>query len=144
MATRNITFALLNGFSLDAISGLHTLTTDALNIQLVTDVVTAATATNTALTEVTGANYTAGGIACSQTINTAGAVNTVQSAVDFLWTENASGFTGANSAVIRNQTSGRIIAFADIRDGGTTAVDSTGQDVDINLANGTDLFTVGA
>lgn len=142
MATRNITFTLFNGFTNDLITEQHNLSSDTLQIRLVTDVAAATDATNTAFTEVTGANYSAGGIACSQTVNVAGAVNTIQSAVDFLWSENASGFTGANSAIIYNSTSSRAIAFADLRDG-ATAVDSTGQDVDINLENGTDLFTVG-
>lgn len=143
MATRAITFTLFNGFTNDLITELHNLSSDTLQIRLVTDVAAATDATNTAFTEVTGANYSAGGIACSQTVNVAGAVNTIQSAVDFLWSENASGFTNANSAIIYNSTSSRAIAFADIRDG-VTAVGSTNQDVDINLENGTDLFSLGA
>lgn len=143
MATRNITFTLLNAVSSDLAAELHQLTSDALNILLVTDVLTAATASDFALTEVTGNNYTAGGIACAQTLDVSGNIVTVQSAVDFLWSEDASGFTNANFAVIRNQTSGRIIAIADIREGGTTAVSSAAQDVDINLENGSDLFTIG-
>lgn len=142
MATRAITFNLVNGFHVDLANKLHNLTTDTLSIRLTSTTIAVTTATNAALTEVTGTNYTAGGIVCSQTLSTVAAATTIESAIDFLWTEHATGFTDAYMAVIYNDTASRIIAISDIRDG-TTVVDSTGQDVDINLENGTDLFNLG-
>ena len=143
MPTRSITFNVANGLAADLAAELHNFSSDALSIRLTTNAVPVTTATNSALSEVTGANYTSGGIACSQTLSSSGGSVTVQSSEDFLWSANGSGFTNAHSAVIYNDTSSRIIAVADIRDG-STVVDSSSQDVDINLENGTDLFTIGA
>lgn len=143
MATRAITFNVLDGFHLDLANGVHNLSTNALSIRLTSTTIAVTAATNTALTEVTGANYTAGGILASASANTVAGVTTYESAVDFKWLDNASGFSDAYMAVIYNDTTSRIIAVSDIRDG-ATVVSSIGQDVDINLENGTDLFTLGA
>lgn len=143
MATRSETFTVINGFHLDCANGVHNLATDVFSLRLTSTLVSLTDATNTALTEVTGANYTAGGILCSKTISTVAGLTTYQSAVDFKWLDNASGFSDAYMAVIYNDTTSRIMAISDIRDG-TTVVSSIGQDVDINMENGTDLFTIGA
>lgn len=146
MPTRAEAYTLMNGYSEDLSKGRHNLETDALHMVLVTDVITAATATNFAFTQVTGNNYTAGGLACNQTLNlSALPIVDVESTTNFLWSEDAAGFNNAATALIYNTTSGRIIAFADIRDegNGQALVDSTGQDVDINLENTNRLFSLG-
>lgn len=142
MPTRAITVTAFDGFTADLMAGLHTFGTDDIRAMLVTAVPAASTATNAALTEVTGANYTAGGMALSATLGGVAPQSILQTAVDTLWSENASGFTDAAAVVVRNATSGRLIAFADIRDG-ATVVDSTVQDVDVNWANGGDIVSVG-
>ena len=57
------TLTALSGFLADYhVSRLHNINSDQFAIRLVTEVVTAATATNATLTEVTGDNYVAGGL----------------------------------------------------------------------------------
>ena len=142
MPTRAINFTPLNGLTNDIVSELHNFAADTFSVRLVTEVVTAATATNATLTEVTGANYTAGGIVQTTSVTGTEPNLVLESSTTNLWSENASGFTNAASAVVYNDTSGRILTFADIRDG-VTPVSSAAKDVQVNFENGTDILSLG-
>lgn len=136
MAQRAITFNKMNGFLADAFNAkLHDLDTDVFSMRIVTDVVAVSDATNLAFTEVTGNNYTAGGIVMATNVDIgANGELTLESTTDLKWLEDAAGWPDGNSAIVVNDTSGRIVSVADIRDG-ASAVSSVAQDVDINLPN---------
>ena len=136
MATRAITFNKMNGFLADVFnSNLHDLDTDVFSMRLTSNVIAATDATNTALTEVIGNNYTAGGIVLTTNVNIgANGELTLEATDDVKWLEDAAGFTDAATAVVYNDTASRIVSVADIRDG-ATPVSSAAQDVDINLPN---------
>lgn len=142
MAIRAITFTEMDNFHLDLGAELHNLDTDVISVRLTSTAILVTDATNSALTEVTGTNYTAGGILASMTTNTTAGQSIYQSAVLFKWVADLTGFSDAYMAVIYNDTASRIIAIADIRDG-TTVVDSSTEAVTVNMANATDLFTHG-
>lgn len=140
MAARAITFNLLEGFSVDLWNELHNLNSDVLSMRISSNAITLDSSTSATITEVTGNNYTAGGILCDHSMDVSGNINIAQSIIDFLWDEDAAGFTDGYTAYIFNNTAGLVIARADIRDG-ATLVSSAAQSVDINIENGTDLFT---
>lgn len=141
MPTRAITFTLLNGLANDIVSEVHNFGSDTFSVRLVTDVVTSATATNASLTEVTGNNYSAGGIAQATSVTGTAPNLVLESSTTNLWSEDAAGFTDAASAVVYNDTANRIVCFADIRDG-VTPVSSAAQDVQVNFENGTDILSL--
>lgn len=143
MPSRAITAVGYKGVPEDLWRGRHNVDTHTFKAMLVTAVPNPNDATNAAYTEVTGSNYTAGGIDIAATLDISAAPLTIlQSAVDLLWPEHASGFTNAAAVVITNVTSGRHIAYGDIRDG-AAPVDSTQGSADVNLGNGTDVYTTG-
>lgn len=143
MAERAITYALLNDFSIDFGNAEINLGTDTFSMRLVTDIVTVATLTNASLTQVTGTNYTAGGIVLSTSVSGTAPIQTLESSTTISWVADATGFTGAVSAVLYSDTAGKAIAFSDIRKAGL-AIDSTSDPVTISLENDSDLFTIGA
>ena len=136
MPVRGITFNKMNGFLADVFNlNLHDLDTDVFSMRLTSNVIATTDPTNTALTEVVGNNYTAGGIVLATNVDIgASGELTLEATNDIKWLEDAAGFTDAATAVVYNDTSGRIVSVADIRDGGTP-VSSVAQDVDINLPN---------
>lgn len=144
MATRAISFVKVDDLTDDLIEGRHEFSADVFSIRLSPTVLAASIASNAAITQVTGTNYTAGGILLAATVSGTKPVRTLQSAVDLKWLEDATGFADAATAYIYNDTKGRVLAISDIRDAGNgnAVVDSTGQDVDINLENGTDILTI--
>lgn len=144
MPSRAVTRSFFNGFSRDLSNGLHNFSSAVIKAKLVTALPTVATATNAVLTEVTGANYTAGGIDLSVSVGGVLPQTLIESAIDTLWAENPAGFTNAVAVVVHNETSGRMISFGDITvDAGTTPVSSAVQDVDVNWANGTEICKIG-
>lgn len=146
MPTYNASMTLFNGYNQDKLLGRHIVGTHSYRAMLLTTIPTANTATDAALTEVTGDNYTAGGVDISATLNVSGAQATVQSAVDLAqtWVQSAGGFTGARAVVIRNATTGRLVCFGDItQDGGTTPVSSVDGPVDVNWNGGTNIWREG-
>lgn len=146
MPTYNATMTLFNGYNEDKLKARHDVGTHTYRAMLLTAIPTATTATNATLTEVTGDNYTAGGVDISATLGVSGAQATIQSSVDLAqsWIESAGGFTDARAIAIRNATTGRLVCFGDItQDGGTTPVSSVDGPVDVNWNGGTNILREG-
>jgi hypothetical protein len=133
-----------NGLADDLATAQHNVGTHVFKAMLITTIPGVGDATSNAYTEVTGTNYTAGGIDLEMTLGGTAPQAILQSAVDTLWSEDATGFTDAKAVVVRNTTTGKNVCFGDITaDEGTTPVSSAAQDVDVNWANGTDVTTIG-
>ena len=111
-----------------------------------TPTITAADATpdSADYTEVTGTGYTAGGEAITVTWTEAGGTATFEvTTATTTWTQDASGPTNINTALIYNTThagTNDAVAFMDMRDGGTTAISL--QDGDITITWAANLFTL--
>ena len=95
-------------------------------------------------TEVSGSNYTAGGIALTTSWNEATGTVTFDSTVNPSWTQHASGPTNIKAALIYSETAvgEDALAFIDMTtDGGTTAISLVDGDISITFhANG--IFTL--
>lgn len=91
----------------------------------------------TALTEVTGTGYTAGGISAGTcTVSEAGGTVTYDSPASFLWSENASGFATARYAVLYIVATNQIIAYEDM----TTNQNNTDHDFEV-VIDAAGIFT---
>ena len=125
---------------------IHDLDADTIKMALVTNatvpsVTTAAPSwgaggtTNFASTEVSGTNYTAGGIDIAATFSTSAAVGTFDGATNPSWTQHASGPTNIRWGIIYNDTATNKDAIAFVDMGGGS---------DISLADGNISFTFAA
>ena len=125
---------------------IHDLDADTIKMALVTNVVVpsvttsapswgAGGSTNLSTNEVSGTNYTAGGIDIAATFSTSAAVGTFDGATNPAWTQHASGPTDIRWGIIYNDTATNkdCIAFVDMGGGS-----------DISLADGNISFTFAA
>lgn len=135
-----------NDFVDDLGTKIHDLDADTIKMALVTNatvpsVTTAAPSwgaggsTNFLTTEVSGTNYTTGGIDIAATFSTSGAVGTFDGATNPAWTQHASGPPDIRWGIIYNETATAkdCIAFIDMGGG-----------ADISLADGNISFTFAA
>lgn len=113
---------------------------------LITTLPTAAQATpdSADFTEVTGAGYTAGGVALTTTWVESGGTVTFDSSVNPSWSQNASGPTNIVAALIYSETAvgEDALAFIDLtNDGGTTPISLQDGDITITF-NASGIFTL--
>ena len=136
-------FLYFNDFADDLGKKVHQLDTDTIKTALVTNVtvpsVTTAApswgaggSTNFATNEVSGTNYTAGGIDIAATFSTTGAVGTLDGATNPAWTQNGAGPTDIRWGIIYNDTATNkdCIGFIDMGGGS-----------DISLVDGNISYT---
>ena len=138
MPTKNVAPTRLDDLNDDLINA-RISASNTFSVRLTPTVLTAALASDAAVTEVTGTNYTAGGIVLTVTVGGTKPVRILQSSTAMQWTKGAGAFTDAASAYIHDDTAGRILGFIDIRDG-STAIDTTADDLILTFANGTDIL----
>jgi hypothetical protein len=125
MAQGDIT--LFEEFKRDLGLGIHNLNTDAHKLYLTSGTPTAADINPSYAdwTEVSGTNYTAGGLTVNLTYTEAAGTGTLATdGATYSWLQDAAGPTGINFGVIYNDTSvgNEAICFIDFRAGGTTAI----------------------
>ncbi len=93
------------------------LNTDAMKCGLITNTYVPNDATDTLFStvdanEVTGTNYTAGGVAlASPTVTLGSGTVTFDADTPFSWTQHASGFTNARYAVIYETVGSKVICY---------------------------------
>ena len=130
-------------FRLNIGNDVHNLASDSFKILLTAETPSASETTpdSTDYTEVTGTNYTAGGESVTATYTEQDGTATFATTSAASWSQNGSGPTGINFAVLYNTSapSSDAIAFIDMRDGGTTAISLV--DGDITVSAGT-VFTL--
>ena len=134
-------------FSLNIGKETHDLPADSYKIALLSVMPSADLATpdyaDVSANEVTGDNYTAGGIAATFTYTEVGGLSTFALDADVTWNQHATGPTGIVAGLIYNTTyagaNGDAIGFIDMRDGGVTAISL--QDGNITIQAGT-AFTL--
>lgn len=139
MPTKSVTPAKLNALTNDLLNARINFETGSFSIRLTATVLTAATLSNASITEVTGTNYTAGGIPLTTTIEGTAPTQILRSSTAMQWTKGAGAVTDAAFAYIYESTSGRIVGIADIRDG-ANPLDTTNDDLIITFDNGTDIL----
>ena len=129
------------------ISGLVNLsTTTDYSCMLITTLPTAAATTpDTAdFVQVSGTNYTAGGIALTTSWTESGGTVTFGSSVNPSWTQSAGAPTNIVAALIYSETAAGedAIAFIDMTvDGGATPISLVDGDITITFTGGT-IFTL--
>ncbi len=110
-------FTLFNEFAVD-IGTAGNLSTDTFNVAIINNatVPTAADVTPTLAdyTEVTGAGYTANGIALTTTWTGSGAVSSFGSSTNPSWAQTVGGPTDCYYALLINMTTGKAIGFIDL------------------------------
>ena len=145
------TVTLFEEFSKYIGDGSHDLDADSFKVALLSDVIgtginaSDATPDFADYTEVTGGtSYTAGGEAITATWTELNGTATFEvTTATTTWTQDASGPTNINTALIYNTThagTNDAVAFMDMRDGGTTAISL--QDGDITITWAANLFTL--
>lgn len=110
----NFRLKQINGNALNLAAGGATI-----KCALITTALAPTTATDTAwgsYTEVSGTNYTAGGIDISTSQSVALATGTVKytTSVTIKWLQNAAGFSNARYAVLYDSVSNKLVAWGDL------------------------------
>lgn len=110
----NFRLKQINGNALNLAAGGATI-----KCALITSAVAPVTATDTAwgsYTEVSGTNYTAGGIDISTSQSVALATGTVKytTSVTIKWLQHVSGFNNARYAVLYDSVSNKLVGYGDL------------------------------
>lgn len=137
---------LFNEFPEELLKGTHDFDTHVFKVAFITTLPTATQATPALadFTEVSGSNYTAGGITLTMVVSRSTNVSTVDSSVDPEWIQNASGPNNIKAGLIYNDTDAgkKAVGFVDMTtDNGVTAISLQSGNIKITW-NAAGIFTL--
>ena len=138
-------------FKLDLCDGAHDFENDSFKVGLISEGTPAASTADldfdgsASFTEVSGTNYTAGGIAVDlSTANSSGTITVDAAEANITWTQHASGQSNIKTAILYNDTHANdhaVCAWDLTQDGGTTAIDLGDGDIVLTF-NASGIFTL--